>query len=298
MPRGSRNTPEHIKHRERDGYPFGNLEDMYMSGKSVKPIHIAEWEEESEAGLRNRIIRGEKVVGLSPAIASRYREKTFTFPTGIVQELIFKEGNGGMYRSLNLENYIFMLEGEGTIELNGQVFEIKQGDAAQCCGGAVLRGGGDSRVIAWTVSDPTTVITHTDQRLSNLTIKRRSESKVNESAQWDIDGERYVATDPDDRSRAPDDAIRLKTAVLDFGSNVVGVVTSYKGGPTYEAASKNDNYLYIVSGSYRYFQDDVEFEARPGDVIREISGHYHHWIRHEDSSFLVSSSLPLPKLTT
>ena len=162
-----------------------------------------------------------------------------------------------------------------------------------CHTGALLHGAGDAKIIAWAVTDPRVIDSKSDNSQSDSKVLRRNECKVIESTQWDMNGERYVARAQKDRSRAPADAIRLKIEVLDFEHNVVGVVTSYKGGPTYEAESEFDNYIYITSGAYRYFQDDVEFEAWPGDVIREISGHFHHWIRHEDSSFVVSSSLPL-----
>lgn len=289
MPRGSGNTIENLKRRERNGQAFAVLDDMYISGDSIKPLHLAEWEEVTDSGNRLRLVRGERAVKQAPQDAVRYVEKTFMFPTGIVHELKFQESNGGIFRALTSETLIYMLKGCGSVDVNGETVDLQEGDAVIDATGT-LRGSGDATVLAWTVMHPK----HDDIATGRQgRVARKSEKRVTESAQWDVNGERYVANTKEDRARAPDDAIRLKIEVLDFERNVVGVVTGYKGGPTYEAASENDNYLYITSGSYRYFQDDVEFEARPGDVIREIAGHYHHWIRHEDSSFIVTSSLPV-----
>lgn len=265
---------------------------MYMSGDSIQPLHLAEWEESTDSGTRYRLVRGERAIMLAPQKAVRYVEKTFMFPTGIVHELKFQGSKGGMFRALTSETLIYMLHGSGTVEVNGETVALQEGDAAIGATGA-LRGKGDATVLAWTVTHPKPSGSASATEVDQARVVRKTDKKVTESAQWDVNGERYVATTMEDRARAPDNAIRLKISVLDFECNVVGIVNGYKGGPTYEAASENDNYLYITSGSYRYFQDDVEFEARPGDVIREIAGHYHHWIRHENSSFIVTSSLPV-----
>lgn len=266
---------------------------MYRSGDSVVPLQLAEWEESTERGPQLRILRGEKSVERAPASAARYTEKTFTFPTAVVRELVFAKERGGVFRALSVENVIYLAEGSGTVEIGGETVTMEAGDAV-CNPSGVLRGSGDAKVICWTVAHTFPDAPERPSAAETPKLMRQAESRVMESAQWDEGGPRIVARTEEEIGNAPSDAIRLKIAAMDFGCNVVAHVNGYEGGPTYEAASTYDNYIYILSGAYRYFQDDVTFEARPGDVIREISGHYHHWIRHEDSSFVVTTSLPVP----
>lgn len=292
MTRGSGNTRENLLRKERDGHKFARLQDMYRSGDSVVPVALAEWGDGAGGTQQLNVARGEAAVKRAPATAARYYEKTFPFATGVVRELTFEEAKGGMFRAITVENVVYMVEGSGTIEIAGETVAIEAGDAA-CNPGGVLRGSGDAKVIAWTVEHTFPDAPESSRRDAVPKLVRGSESRVMESAQWDEGGPRIVARTAEEIRSAPSDAIRLRIAAMDFGCNVVARVDGYRGGPTYEAASTFDNYLYILSGAYRYFQDDVAFEARPGDVIREISGHYHHWIRHEDSSFVVATSLPL-----
>ncbi|MDE0799570.1 MAG: hypothetical protein OSB02_02385 [Rhodospirillaceae bacterium] len=48
----------------------------------------------------------------------------------------------------------------------------------------------------------------------------------------------------------------------------------------------------------RFFQDDIDVIAGPGDAIRETAGRFHNWIRMEDSSLVGISTAPAAPLET
>lgn len=275
----------------RNGYPLVGVEDMYISGAKVEPIHIAEWREETPYGSRMRKLVGERAIVHSPESASRYLEKAFVFPTGTVRYLEFSQGNGGMFRRLSDETILYVISGAGAVSVDGEIVPIGTGDVVSRPSG-VLEGSGDARVLAWTVSDTFYLDEEPDYASKKAALVPHHEAKITRSAEWLRNGERVVVTG-EDVSEAPDNAIQLVLTVYAFDGNVVGVAEGAEGGPTFEYTSPYDQILFVISGSYRFFQEGVEVEVRAGDAVREIAGYYHHWIRHEDSTFAATTTLPI-----
>ena len=273
--------------------PLATLDEMYQSGADVPVVPVASWEETGSRGRVIRTVRSEKAVALAPESAVRYAEKAFVFPTATVRELSFHASTGGVLRKITDETVIFVLNGSCRLETGTDVIDLSDEDLVFLPDG-VLRGSGDATLIAWTV-EHTFAGAPDETTLADLKMQvvRKADRIMKDKAEWDEDGERNVLEASEPLTDVPGGAIRLRLEMYPIIGNVFALVTGFKGGPTFEYKATWDNYLYIRSGSYRYFQDDVEFEARPGDVIREIGGHPHHWIRHEDSSFLVATSMPV-----
>ena len=273
--------------------PFATLDEMYQSGSEVPAVPIASWEETSERGRVIRKIKTDKAVALAPSTAVRYAEKSFFFPTATVRELVFTASEGGVLRQITDETVVFVLSGSCRLETDGESIDLEEEDLVFLPKGE-LQGSDDATLIAWSVENTFTGApegtTHDDLQMQ---VVRKADRKMKDKAEWEENGDRKVMEASHPLTDVPEGAIRLRLDMYPIVGNVFALVTGFEGGPTFEYKATWDNYLYIRSGSYRYFQDDVEFEARPGDVIREIGGHPHHWIRHEDSSFLVATSMPV-----
>ncbi len=277
-------------HAVRTSAPVNPSSEFFIPGASVTPMLLAEWEEENELGVRVRIVWGQEAVDQAPPNASRYEQKTFSFPTGTIRILEFEEENGGMLHAITAETALHMLKGSGSVEVSGETVALKEGDTVSYPSG-VLRGDGDATVIAWTV----TGLLINDSAKAELV--RGVDAPVSHSAQWDENGERVRANTPEALAKAPPDAIRLSVKRYTFEGNSVRVAHSKQGGPTTTATSTLDALIYVTSGNLRFFQDDAVIEAVPGDAIREMAGHYHNWYRIEDSSFVATSSLPIKPST-
>ena len=97
---------------------------------------------------------------------------------------------------------------------------------------------------------------------------------------------------------APANAIRLDMKNYQFDGNSLVVTRNYKSDPTNKTRGDRDGLLYITSGKMRFFQDDIDVIAGPGDAIRETTGRFHNWNRMEDSSLIGISTAPAAPLET
>jgi len=276
-------------HAVRTAAPISPTSDMHLAGASVEPMILAEWDVENDRGKIVRIVWGQEAVDQAPAGASRYEQKTYSFPTGTIRILEFKEEMGGMIHAITVESAIFMLNGSGTVEVAGELVELETGDVVSYPSG-VLRGDGDATVVAWTVTGN---LINEAARAQHI---RSADAPVIHFAEWDENGKRVSANTPEALENAPTDAIRLSVKRYSFEGNSVRVAHSKQGGPTSQRTGKLDSLIYVTSGKLRFFQDDSIIDTVPGDAIREIAGHYHHWYRIEDSSFVAISSLPIKPL--
>ncbi|MBT5239301.1 MAG: hypothetical protein HN793_07820 [Rhodospirillaceae bacterium] len=289
---GSVNAQDMPQHAIRTAAPVSPSADFYIAGESVEPMILAEWEVINDLGSRIRIVWGQEAVDAAPPEASRYTQKSYVFPTGTIRVLEFKKDEGGMMHAITVETAIYMLEGSGTVEVAGEKVVLNEGDLASHPSGT-LRGDGDATVIAWTVTG-----SNINEAVKAMVV-RGSDVPISHSAQWPgPDGKMERARTSDALENAPSDAIRLDLKRYIFDGNSVRVTKNYKGGPTSKATSSMDALIYVTSGRLHFFQDDLDVIAGPGDAIREIAGHYHNWIRLEDSSFLATSSLPVVPMST
>jgi len=284
---GSVNAQDMPQHAIRMAAPVSPSADFYITGESIEPMILAEWEVINDMGSHIRIVWGQEAVDAAPPEASRYIQKSYVFPTGTIRVLEFKKNKGGMMHAVTVETAIYMLEGSGSIEVAGEKIVLNEGDLASYPSGT-LRGDGDATVIAWTVtgSNATAAV--------KAMVVRGDDVTISHSAQWPIpDGKMVRVRTPEGLEIAPSDAIRLDLKRYTFDGNSVRVTKNYKGGPTSKATSTMDALIYVTSGRLHFFQDDLDVIVGPGDAIREIAGHYHNWIRLEDSSFIATSRLPV-----
>ena len=276
------------QHAVRTAAPLDPTAEFYIRGADVEPWHLAEWQTvDPVMGPRIRIVWGEEAVAAAPPEASKYTEKQYVFPTGTIRVLEFKEDRGGMLHAITVETALYMLKGSGTVEVAGETVQIGEGDVVSYPSGA-LRGDGDATVILWHVTG--TKINETAKAM----VVRAKDVPMSHSAQWPgPDGKMVRARTAEDLEKAPGDAIRLDLWRYVFDGNSVRVTKNYKGGPTSKTTSSMDALIYVTSGKLHFFQGDEDVIAGPGDAIREIAGHYHNWIRLEDSSFVATSSMPV-----
>ncbi len=261
------------------------LEETFIAGDSVEAVPLAAWTLTGDGGTQVSTATGKRDVDAAPADASRYTQKSYVFPTGTIRVLTFSDQDGGMLHPLTVENALYMLDGAGTVEVVDETVDIGQGDFVSYPSGT-LRGEGSATVILWTV----TGLTENPMPM----VVRGAEAPVTRLGYWNgPDGNRVLATTPEDIANAPDHAIRLDMTLYEFDGNSAAVTKNYKGGPTNKTRGDRDGLLYITSGKMRYFQDDIDVIAVPGDAIRESGGHYHHWIRLEDSSFVAIGTGPV-----
>ncbi|MFL2769470.1 MAG: cupin domain-containing protein [Rhodospirillaceae bacterium] len=286
-PTFSQSLPQHAV---RVAAPLEPIDDTFIALESAETMVLAEWEVVNDLGARIRIVWGQEAVDAAPPEASRYVQRSYVFPTGTIRVLEFKEGQGGMLHAITVETALYMLEGEGKVEVAGKTIAIGQGDVVSYPSGT-LRGEGDATVILWHVTG--TKINGN----AKATVVRAKDASFRQLGYWNgPDGSRIIATTSEDLQEAPPDAIRLDLNNYQFDGNRVSVTKNYKGGPTNKNRSDLDALIYITSGKMRFFQDDVDVIAEPGDAIREIAGRYHNWIRLEDSSFVATSTAPMAPL--
>ena len=72
---------------------------------------LAEWEADNRMGKTIQIVWGKEAVDKVPATASRYEQKTYTFPTGTIRVLEFKKDNGGMVHAITTRAVDVVLAG-------------------------------------------------------------------------------------------------------------------------------------------------------------------------------------------
>lgn len=276
-------------HAVRNAAPVSPASDFHIAGRTVEPLPLAEWEADGPMGKGVQIVWGQAAVDKAPASASRYQQKTYSFPTGTIRVMEFPASSGGMIHAITSETAIFMLHGSGSVEVAGATVNLDAGDAVSYPSG-VLRGSGPATVIAWTVTGTL------NNEASRARVVRRAEAIVMDSAEWDQGGKRMSARTAAEFAAAPTDAIRLSVSRYEFPGNSVRVARNFKGGPTSPKSSELDALIYITSGRMKFTQDGREVEVVPGDAIREIAGAAHFWYRLEDSSFVATSSLPVVPL--
>ncbi len=262
------------------------LAQTFISGGSIERRPRAAWEVADGSGPRIISVSGQDAVHAAPASAARYASKSYVFPTGTIFVYEFEKTNGGMLHAITEESALYVLSGEGSVEIAGERVPIRQGDVVGHPTGA-LRGDGDAVIVAWKV-------TGTKPRDdSGPSIMRAADAEVRHLGYWPgPDGKRVVVTTADGVRNAPPPAIRLEIKSYPVDGNSVAVTKNYKGGPTNKSTGDRDGLLYITSGKMRFFQDDIDVLAGPGDAVRETAGRYHNWIRLEDSSFVGISTTP------
>lgn len=274
-------------HAFRAAAPSNPTAEIFIPGASVEPLDLAEWDVTTPRGSTVNIVWGKDEVAKAPANASKYTQKTFSFPTGDIRVLEFKKDRGGMIHMITSETALYMIKGSGTVGVAGQDVAINEKDLVSYPSG-VLRGTGDATVILWTVTG-----TKLNEAAKSKLV-RFADSIVVNSAEWDENGKRVRGRTPEELAKAPANAIRLKINRYDFDGNSVRVTLNYKGGPTTPVSgSPTDSLIYVVAGKLQHFQDGHDFIAMPGDALREPAGSTNHWIRLEDSSFIATSSQPV-----
>lgn len=261
------------------------LSETYIAGDSLTPMAYAAWDVSTDAGVETRTVRGLPAVKQAPPEASRYTKKSFVFPTGSIHVLEFKKDQGGMRHALTDETTLYMLKGEGQVEVAGETASINEKDGVSHPSGT-LRGDGDATVVLWNA-------TGTKENPTPMVV-RSADTTFGQMGYWyKPDGERVLVMTAEELKEAPADAIRLDMTNYAFDGNGLVVTKNYKSGPTNKTRGDRDALLYIVSGKMNFFQDDIDVIAGPGDAIRETAGRYHNWIRLEDSSFLGIGTTPL-----
>lgn len=264
------------------------LSESFIAGDSLTPAVLAAWDVNTDDGSQTRTVRGQAAVDQAPSQASRYTQKSYVFPTGSIHVLEFKKDQGGMRHALTDETTLYMLKGEGQVEVAGDTLSIKEKDVVSYPSGT-LRGDGDATVVLW-------VVTGTKDDAKPMVV-RSADTTFGQMGYWyKPDGERVLVMTAEELKDAPANAIRLDMTNYAFDGNGLVVTKNYKSGPTNKSRSDRDALLYIVSGKMNFFQEDIDVIAGPGDAIRETAGRYHNWIRLEDSSFLGIGTAPLVAL--
>ncbi len=276
-------------HAVRNAAPVKPTSDFHIVGSTVEPLPLAEWEADGPMGKGVQIVWGQAAVDTAPASASRYKQKTYSFPSGTIRVLEFPASGSGMIHAITSETAIFMLHGSGSVEIAGATVNLDAGDVVSYPSG-VLRGSGPATVIAWTVTGTL------NNEASRARAMRRADAVVMDSAEWDQGGKRVTARNPAELAAAPADAIRLSVSRYEFPGNSVRVARNFRGGPTSPKSGDLDALIYITAGRMKFTQHGREVEVVPGDAIREIAGAAHFWYRLEDSSFVATSSLPVVPL--
>jgi len=267
------------------------LSESFLPGDSIEAVPMAGWDVTDAGGSRTLSASGQGAVDQAPNDASRFTQKSYDFPTGSIRVLEFNKANGGMIHVLTDETTLYMLKGEGTVEVAGETVSINQGDAVSYPSGT-LRGDGDGTAILW-------VVTGNDiEGEPKPKVVRSVDTTFAQMGYWPNPdgGDRILVTTAEELKDAPAHAIRLDMRNYAFDDNGLVVTKNYKSGPTNKSRGNRDALLYIASGKMRWFQDDIDVTAVPGDAIRETAGRYHNWIRMEDSSFIGIGTAPAAPL--
>ncbi len=231
---------------------------FHISGASVLPMRLVEWDADGPMG-RTVQIAWDDAVDKAPPNASRYQQKTYSFPTGTIRLLEFRKETGGMVHAITSETAIFMLRGVGSVEVAGKTVTLGAGDAVNYPSG-VLRGAGDASVLAWTVTGTV------NNEASPAMLLRAS------SAGGDV---RHYA----------------------FPGTSVRWARRAGRAPDASPAREVDSLVYVIAGRLKFTQGGKAVEALPGDAIREIAGQARSWSALAPSSFVAIDSLPVGAAT-
>ncbi len=278
------------QHAVRVAAPADPTDAYVIDGDAVEAEPFAEWDAVDQLGLRVRIAWGEEDVAKAPAEASRYTQKTYSFPTGVIRVLEFKKDRGGMIHAITVETELYMLQGSGTVEVRGESVAVNAGDVVSYPSG-VLRGDGDATVILWTVNGEKV------NGAARAMHVRAEDAPETYSAGWYENGEYKRGQFDEHFTGAPDGAVKLMVKRYDLDGNTFVTTKNYKGGPTGKTSGSTDALIYVTSGKMRFFQGDQEVVVEAGDAVREIAGLPHYWIRLEDSSFAAIGSQPVVPLS-
>ena len=264
------------------------VSDSFLAGDVIEPVPMAGWDVTGANGSRTLGASGQSAVNQAPSNASRYTQKSYVFPTGSIHVLEFNAANGGMIHAITEETTLYMLKGEGTVEVAGKTVSLNQGDAVSYPSGT-LRSDGDGTAVLW-------IVTGNDIDGEPMPkVVRSTDTTFAQFGYWPNPdgGDRILVTTAEELKDAPAHAVRLDMTNYAFDDNGLVVTKNYKSGPTNKSRGDRDALLLITSGKMRWFQDDIDVIAVPGDAIRETAGRYHNWIRMEDSSFLGIGTKPL-----
>lgn len=293
----AQDLPDQAKDATDTAGALSPLSETFIAGDSAARTALAAWEIVTEEGTQIRTARGQDAVDQAPPEAARYAQKSYVFPTGSIRVLEFKQDQGGMRHAITVETTLYMLQGEGSVEVAGETVMLNQGDVVSYPSGT-LRGNGDATVVLWTV-------TGTKSREdSKAMVVRSTETTFNQLGYWNgPDGNRIIVTTAEELEDAPATAIRLDMRGYPFDGNSLVVTKNYKSVLTNRTRGDRDALLYITSGKMHFFQYEdltadayIDVIAGPGDAIRETAGRYHNWIRIEDSSFIGIGTAPATPL--
>ncbi|MCB2109095.1 MAG: hypothetical protein KDE14_15400, partial [Rhodobacteraceae bacterium] len=212
-------------HAIRVAGPYEPSMEFHIPADKAETLLLAEWEATNARGTMSQISWGEESVAKAPASASKYVQKSYSFPTGMIRVLDFKQASGGMYHAISSETGLYMLKGTGSVEVAGKTVVLNEGDVVSYPRG-VLRGSGDATVVLWTVRG--TLI----NEAAAATVVHAADAPTTSSAEWDVDGKRFRTSKPEELAKAPESAIRLDLKRYEFPGNSVRVTRNYKGGPT------------------------------------------------------------------
>lgn len=258
---------------------------MLVPFETVSVARAAEWVERRRDGAFSlcRAIGDDAIADASRVPC--YEERRYEAATGQVRRIDFLPHAEGTVCALSGNQALVLLDGLGRVETSAGSRELEPGTVVSYPEG-LFRNETAASLLLWQIRpDP--------PGRRPMAAMEQSQSLHSDTLEWMEAGERVVVAVADAGGRAPDDGIRLELWRYHFDGFSVGIAQGKRGGPTFEYTSDYDQLLYITEGSYRFFQDDVEVEVRAGDLVREIAGHSHHWIRHEDSGFVGVTSQPI-----
>lgn len=259
--------------------------EMLVPRERVPVLSVAEWVESRRDGAFS-LLRAAGADSIAAANrAPCYEERSYVAATGSMRRIDFLPGAEQTVCNLSGNEALVLLDGVGRIEASAGSHRLTPGAAVAYPEG-LFRNEGAATLLLWRIRpDPPGV--------RPMATMEQAQSLHSETLEWMEAGKRVVVPVADACDRAPEGAIELELWRYDFDGFSIGIAQGKRGGPTFEYTSDYDQLLYITEGSYRFFQDDVEVEVQAGDLVREIAGHYHHWIRHEDSGFVGVTSGPL-----
>lgn len=258
---------------------------MLVPLEAVPTERVAEWVDRREDGAFSLCrADGEEAIARANRVPC-YEERVYVTATGGVRRIDFLPHSEGSVCDLSGNEALVLLDGLGRVEGPAGAREIMPGTAVSYPEG-LFRNESAAKLLLWQIQPDS-------PGRRPMAMMAQSESRFSDTLEWEEAGQRVVAPAGDLSSSPPDTAIQLSLWRYDFEGFSVAITQGERGGPTFEYMSDYDQLLYITEGSYRFFQDDVEVEVRAGDLVREIAGHSHHWIRHEDSGFVGITTRPL-----
>jgi quercetin dioxygenase-like cupin family protein len=239
----------------------------FIAGASVPWVPMAEWE---RPGGMSSIAAGDDEIAKAPPTASKYRSKTFTFPTGTIRVLEFGKGDvgkveGGFLHKITFETEIFVVKGSVDIGVRGAVKSLKAGDAVNLPAGDMTAkpDAGDIELVLFTVGssakDPAATVVHPEDA-------------------------KPIVLPPE--KGAPSQDIKFYA----FDGNSIRTAAVKAPGTTGVVTPKVDSIIYMLSGHMRNLVGTEIMDVHAGDALREPAGLETHWDVFEDSLFVATSA--------